>query len=45
MAESLETLLAQSKDSVEGIWAAQTIYEGQEAEEAEGRGQQLALFT
>jgi len=24
--------------------AAQTIHEGQQAEEAEGRGQQLALF-
>ena len=44
MAESLETLLAQSKESVERIWAAQTIYEGQEAAEGEGRGQQLALF-
>jgi len=36
--------MAQSKESVERIWAAQAIYEGQEAAEADGRGQQLALF-
>ena len=44
MAEGLDSLLAQSKDVVERIWAAQAIYEGQDAEEAEARGQQLALF-
>ena len=44
MAESLETLLARGKEAVERIWAAQTIYAGQEAAESDGRGQQLALF-
>ena len=44
MAEGLDALLAQSKESVERIWAAQTIYEGQEAVEPDGRSQQLALF-
>jgi putative DNA methylase len=44
MAESLAMQLAQSKESVERIWAAQTIYEAQEAAEPEGRSQQLSLF-
>jgi hypothetical protein len=44
MAESLEMQLAGSKESVERIWAAQTIYEAQEAAEPEGRSQQLSLF-
>jgi len=44
MTEGLDALLAPSKESVERIWAAQTIYEGQEAAEPEGRSQQIALF-
>ena len=44
MAGGLEALMDQSKESVERIWAAQTIYEGQEAAEPEGRSRQLALF-
>jgi hypothetical protein len=44
MVEGLDALLAQSKGSVEQIWAAQTIYEGQEMAEPEARSQQLALF-
>ena len=44
MGAALDALLARSKDAVERIWAAQTIYEGQEAEEAQDRSQPLVLF-
>jgi putative DNA methylase len=44
MGAALDALLAQGKGAVERIWAAQTIYEEQEAEEAPGRSQQLVLF-
>ena len=44
MAGGLEALMDQSKESVERIWAAQTIFEGGEAAETAGRGREPMLF-
>jgi len=44
MSTALDVLLSRSKDAVERVWAAQTIYAEQETEEAQERSLQLVLF-